>query len=308
MSIFQSISQIAGNTPTVRLNRLEAFYSCRAQLYAKCEFLNPSGSIKDRSAISIIKRAAACGELSEEGTVICLSGGNGGISAAMICASLGIRCTVIATDNIALSDMRHIRAFGADLVLTPASRGLEGMKRRADSLARELPGSFVLNQFEDGGNPLAHKCGTGPEILSDLPDIDALVCGIGTGGTVTGCAEYLKMHRPDCLIVGVEPYDSPVLSGGLPGSHSLTGIGVGFVPDLLNTYILDKVIRVRTPDALSVLSNLAKLEGMLCGPSSGAAAAAAIFLAQQEDMEGKKIALILPDRGESYLERDIYGK
>lgn len=308
MAYFQSMSQITGNTPLVRLNRLGGFYACSGEIFAKCEFLNPSGSLKDRAALNIIKRAASCGELESGGTVICLSGGNGGISAAMICACLGLKCIVVATDNISLGDMRNIRAYGAKVIMTPAGRGLDGMKRRAEGLQREIPGSFILNQFEDGGNPLAHKETTGPEILCDLPDIDVLVCGIGTGGTITGCAEYIKMHRPDCLIIGVEPYDSPVLSGGLPGSHSLTGIGIGFIPDQLNQYILDKVIRVRTPDALSMTRKLATLEGMLCGPSSGAAAAAAVFLAQQDSMKGKKIAVVLPDRGETYLEREIYGK
>ena len=308
MAIYQNITQIIGTTPLVRLQRLGEHYGCHGELYGKCEFLNPTGSLKDRAAMGILQDAAARGELSSKSTVVCLSGGSGGVAAAMACACIGLPCIIVASDNITLRCLRHIRAYGAKVLMTPSRDGLDGMKKKAAQIAAQTPDCFILNQFEDEGNPRASKTTTGPELIRDLPDIDYLVAGIGTGGSLTGTAEHIKMLRPDCVVVGVEPLDSPVLSGGLPGTHSLTGIGLGFVPKVLNRYILDQVIRVRTPDAMTVMRRLATLEGMLCGPSSGAALMAAISIAQDEACAGKKIAVLLPDRGEEYLDRDIYGK
>ncbi|MEA4920962.1 MAG: cysteine synthase family protein [Clostridiaceae bacterium] len=308
MAVFQSITQLIGNTPLVRLQRLGAFYSCLGTIYGKCEFLNPSGSLKDHPSLDIIRGAISSGELREDGNVICISNGIGGISTAMICACLGYKCIVVASDNITLENLRHIRAYGARVVMTSSTLGLKGMRKKAEEIFESREGSFILNQFYDPRNPASYKRTTGPEILSDLPETDCFVAGIGTGGSVTGCGEYLKMNRPECVIIGVEPYDSPVLSGGLPGPHCITGIGPGFVPETLNKYILDKVVRVRTPDALTMARRLASLEGMLCGPSSGAALAAAIFIAQQEDFAERNIVVLLPDRGERYLEREIYNK
>lgn len=308
MAIYQNITQLIGKTPLLRLERLGSFYGCHAELYAKCEFLNPSGSIKDRSVMGILQERIRTGTVTAKTTVLCLSGGNGGVSAAMACAAIGLSCVVIATDNITLSDLRHIRAYGAKVLMTPAKEGLEGVQNRAWQMARANDHTFILDQFEDEGNPQSHKDTTGPEIYADLPDIDVLVAGIGTGGTLTGCAEYIKMMRNDCLIVGVEPYDSPVVSGGLPGNHSLTGIGLSFVPKVLNRYIIDRITRVRTPDALTMAQQLAALEGLLCGPSSGAALTAALSLARDPDNRGKKIVVILPDRGEEYLSRGLYDR
>lgn len=306
MAIYQNITQTIGNTPLVRLHRLEAHYGCRCALYAKCEYLNPSGSIKDRTVMGILQAAARRGEITQETTVLCLSGGNGGISAAMACAVIGLPCIVIASDNIPLTTMRHIRAYGAKVLLAPAREGLEGMQQRAAQLATRTGNAFILDQFSDESGPDVHRAITGCELLDDLPEIDALVAGIGTGSTLTGCAEYIRRMRPDCLVVGVEPQESPVLSGGSPGNHGMTGIGPGFVAPVLNPYILDRIIRVRTTDAYAVCSRLAALEGMLCGPSSGAALMAALTLAGEKGFEGRNIAVILPDRGEEYLDREIY--
>ncbi len=306
MAIYKNITQLIGSTPLVRLQRLEQHYGCTCALYAKCEFLNPSGSLKDRAVMGILQDAARRGDLSADSTVLCLSGGNGGVAAAMTCAAIGIPCIIVASDNITLHSLRHIRAYGARVAMTAAREGLEGMRRKAEQLKAQLPHAFVLDQFSDESGMQTHKATTARELLHDLPDLDVLVAGIGTGATLTGCAEYVKMMQPDCMIVGVEPLDSPVLSGGDPGNHSLTGIGLGFIPPMLNRYILDRISRVRTSDALSMCSRLAALEGMLCGPSSGAALTAALSIAREEGCSGKKIAVILPDRGEEYLDRDIY--
>lgn len=302
-----AISDMAGNTPLVPLRALGAFYSCHGEIYAKCEFFSPGGSVKDRTAHYVISKALEAGSLEKGGHVICLSGGNGGISSAMVCARLGLSCTVVASDNISLYDMRHIRAFGADILMTAAKLGLEGVRRKALEVQKQR-GGFIYDQFSDPLCPEAHRKTTAPEIISALPVIDCFISGIGTGATVTGCGEYIKMMCPDCIIAGVEPYDSPVLSGGLPGYHVLTGIGAGFVPEVLNRFILDSVIRVRTPDALELSRRLALLEGLLCGPSSGAALAAAVSIAQDPSFEKKKAVVILPDRGEPYLDRETYHK
>ena len=308
VAVYQNITQIIGSTPLVHLQRLGEYYACHGEIYGKCEFLNPTGSLKDRSALGILQNAVRSGALAPGGTVICLSGGRGGISAAMLCACMDLRCIVVATDNITLQSMRHIRAFGAEIRMTPAGEGLEGMKKKGEALQRQLPGSFILNQFEDDAGAELHRTSTGPELIADLPDIDYLVAGVGTGASLTGCAEYVQRMRPECVVVAVEPMDSPVLSGGLPGAHSLTGIGLGFTPRVLNKYILNQVARVRTPDALTMTRQLAVLEGMLCGPSSGAALTAAVSIAQNPAAQGKKIAVLLPDRGEDYLSREIYNK
>ena len=306
MAIYQNLTQAIGATPLIRLRRLEQHYACLGEIYAKCEFLNPSGSLKDRAVMGILQEAARRGDLAPDTTVICLSGGNAGISAAMACACFGIPCGIVASDNISLHSLRHIRAYGAKVLMTPARDGLEGMQKKAEQLASTLPHPFLLDQFSDAGGMRVHKSTTAHELLHALPDLDILVAGVGTGSTLTGCGEYLKMMRSDCVIVGVEPLESAVLSGGEPGNHSLTGIGLGFAAPVLNKYILDRISRVRSADALSMCSRLAALEGMLCGPSSGAALMAAVSIAREEGSRGRKIAVILPDRGEEYLEREIY--
>lgn len=297
---------LPGHTPLLRLEALERRYRCRGRLYAKCEFMNPTGSVKDRTALGMITAALEDGRLDESGTVIWLSVSGSGVSAAFICARLGLKCIVVASDSISLYDLRRIKAYGATLFMIPASLRLAGVKERCGQLAENAEKPCIFDLLTDQNNPLTHRKYTGPEILEQLPDIDALVCGIGTGGTVTGCGEYIKMHRPDCLVAGVEPWDSPVLSGGLPGPHSISGIGLGIAPEVLNDYILDKVIRVKTPDCYEAVSALASREGLLCGPSSGAALAAAIFMAQQEEWQDKNILAVLPDRGEQYLDRSAF--
>ncbi len=306
MAVYQHARELIGDTPLVRLRRFEAAYSCRAELYGKCEFLNPAGTVKDRAALGMITAALRDGRLEKGGTVVCLTGGSGGVSAAEVCAMLGLRCVLAAQDTMTMQDIRRARALGAQVVVSPSSGGVKGLRERAQALLQQHPGGFLMDQFEDAGNPLAHRGTTGPELLRDLPQIAALVAGIGTGGTITGCGEALKMHLPDCQIIGVEPADSPVISGGMPTRHDITGIGPGFVPETLNRYILDKVIRVRTSDAYEAAHQLALTEGLLCGPSSGAALAAAVFLGQQVGMFGRQIAVILPDRGDNYLDRGGY--
>lgn len=304
MALYNSFLELTGGTPTVALRAFESFYGCGGRLYGKCEFLNPSGSVKDRPVSHTIYSALAEGALSRDGAVICPSVGSSAISAAMVCCRLGIRCIVITQSPLSEETSLRLKAYGAETLIS-RSPGMEALDKAAKKLSASIPNSFILDLFRDPSGPLAHRK-TGEEILKDLPDVDYVVVGIGSGATVTGCGEVIKMHRPECKIIGVEPYDSPVISGGMASPHPLTGIGAGFVPEALNSYILDSVVRVTVPDAYEACSRLARLEGMLCGPSSGAALAAGLYIAGQAEAKGKNIIVILPDRGERYLDRGIY--
>lgn len=304
MALYGSFLELVGSAPIVALRALEAFYGCGGRLFAKCEFLNPSGSVKDRPVSEMIYAALSDGRLSRGGTVICPSAGGSAISCAMVCARLGLRCAVISQAPLTGETALRLKAYGAETLIS-RSPGVEGTMEAAQRLADTTEGSFILDPFGDQTNPLSHRK-TGEEILRDLPEVDYIISGIGSGGTITGCGELIKMHRPECKLIGVEPSDSPVISGGMASPHPLTGIGAGFVPEVLNSYILDSVVKVTVPDAYEAASRLARLEGMLCGPSSGAALAAGLYIAGQPEARGKNILVILPDRGERYLDRGIY--
>ena len=298
--ILDNLLNLIGETPVLRLSRLSKIYGCTTPILAKLECLSPGGSVKDRSAAAMVHAAMARGELSHGGTVIGASAGNAGLSLAMVCAAMGLHCFIVLPDTVDDQRIRHLKRYGAQVVAVPA----EACPSTVESLKKSHPGAFVADQFTDEENPAAHRQ-TGAELLRQVGQIDYLVAGVGSGGTLTGCAEQVKMHCPDCRVIAVEPFASPVLSGGFPGGHPLSGIGPGFVPQVLNTYILDEVIKVKTPDSLKLMADLARLEGLLCGPSSGAALAAAVSVAQRPESAGKTVVTILPDMGERYLNEEF---
>lgn len=298
--ILDNLTNIIGETPVLRLRRLSALYNCNTPLLAKLECFSPGGSVKDRAALEMVQCALQRGNLAPGGTVIDASAGNAGLSLALVCAALNLKCIIVLPDTVPELRRKHLRRYGAEVVTVPA----EACASTVETLRKAHPGAFVPDQFRNEDNPAAHRR-TGEELLRQVGTIDYFVAGVGSGGTITGCAEVIKMHCPDCRIIAVEPYASPVLSGGFPGGHPLSGIGPGFVPEVLNTYILDEVIRVKTPDSLELMQQLAKTEGLLCGPSSGAALAAAISVARRPEAQGKTVVTILPDVGERYLTEEF---
>lgn len=299
--LYKNAAEYIGNTPIFMLSRLSAACGCLTPVYAKLESANPSGSVKDRAALYMLTRAMERGELKPGGTVIEATGGNGGVAIAMVCAALDLRAVIVLPDTVSPARREHLRRYGARVETVPADQGMTGCRSRARELGRQLENAYLPDQFINEDNCLAHREGTAGEILEVLPKVDYFIAGVGTGGTVTGCGEALKMRNPLCRLIAVEPMASPVLSGGFAGGHTLTGIGAGFVPEILNTYILDEVIRVRTPDAAETAGLLAKTEGLLCGPSSGAALWAAISVAQRTEAKGRTVVTLLPDGGERYL-------
>ena len=298
--ILDKFTDCIGNTPVLRLQKLSESCGCLTPILAKLEFLAPSGSAKDRAALAMLEGAMERGQLSPGGTVISASAGNAGLSLAMVCAVMGLTCIIVLPDTVPELRRKHLQRYGAQVVAVPA----EACASTVETLKKANPGAFVPDQFRNEDNALAHRK-TGEELLRQVGNIDYFVAGVGSGGTITGCAEVIKMYCPDCRIIAVEPYASPVLSGGFPGGHPLAGIGPGFVPEVLNTYILDEVIRVKTPDSLHLMGQLAAQEGLLCGPSSGAALAAAISVARRPEAQGKTVVTILPDVGERYLTEEF---
>ena len=299
--ILDNLTELVGDTPVLRLNRLSAAHGCKTPVLAKLECFSPGGSLKDRAMLSILRGAMARGERAPGGTVIETSAGNQGVSLAMLCAAMGLKCVIVVPDDLPPVRVSHLAAYGAEVISVPASAGISGCQDKVAALKKERPGAFVPDAFRKEDNPQAHRDGTGAELLRQVGNIDYLVAGVGTGGTITGCAETVRMQCPECRLIAVEPYASPVLSGGFPGSHPLAGIGPGFIPENLNLYILDEVIRVKSPDSLAFARELAQTEGLLCGPSSGAALNAAVLVAQREEAAGKTVVVILPDVGERYL-------
>ena len=298
--ILDNLTSLIGETPVLRLSRLSEACGCLTPILAKLECFSPGGSLKDRAALSMVQNALDRGDLQPGGTVIGASAGNAGLSLAWVCAALGLKCIIVLPDTVPEVRRRHLQRLGAQVKAVPA----ETCGSVAETLKKALPGAFIADQFRNEDNPEAHRR-TGEELLRQVGDIDYLVAGVGSGGTITGCAEQVKRMCLECRVVAVEPYASPVLSGGFPGGHPLTGIGPGFVPEVLNTYILDEVIRVKTPDSLELMSLLARTEGLLCGPSSGAALAAAVSVAKRPEAAGKTVVTILPDVGERYLTEEF---
>lgn len=250
--------------------------------------------------LGILRDALRQGRLKQGDTVLEVSAGNQGVSLAMLCAALGLRCVVVLPDDAARARLEALRKYGAETVLIPAAQGAAGCQAAAEQLRRARPGLFLPEAFSNESNPQIHRETTGPEILRQAGSVDYFIAGVGTGGTITGCGEVLRMDNPDCRVIAVEPYASPVLSGGFPGSHPLAGIGPGFVPEILNLYLLDEIIKVKTPDALALARELAEQDGLCCGPSSGAALFGAILAARRPEARGKTVVTILPDSGIFY--------
>jgi cysteine synthase A len=296
---YDTIADLIGRTPVVKLKRLTD--SDSADVYVKLESFNPGGSVKDRIALSMIEAAEKSGALKPGATIVEPTSGNTGIGLAMVAAAKGYQLVLTMPETMSAERRRLLKAFGAELVLTPGTEGMPGAIRKAQEIVSERPGSFMPQQFENPANPEVHRRTTAREILEQMEGrIDAFVAGVGTGGTLTGVGEVLKAEIGDVLVVAVEPADSPVLSGGNPGPHGIQGIGAGFVPRVLNTKIYDRVIRVQTSDALAMAARLARSEGILAGISSGAATTAALEVAKELG-RGKRVLTVLPDTGERYL-------
>ncbi len=302
--IADNITQLIGRTPLVRLN---SFSENGAEVVAKVESFNPLGSAKDRVGFAMIEDAEKKGLLKKGATVIEPTSGNTGVGLAFTCAVKGYKLILTMPESMSAERRALLAALGAELVLTPASEGMSGAIRRADELAAETEGSFIPGQFVNPANPDVHERTTGPEIIADTDGkVDIFVSAVGTGGTITGVGRALKKHNPDIKIVAVEPYDSPVLSGGKAGPHKLQGIGAGFVPDILDTDLIDEIITVKTEEAYAAARKSAGREGVLVGISSGAALHAASLLAKRSENKGKRIVVLLPDTGERYLSTDLF--
>ena len=306
-NICRSIDELVGKTPLLELCNTEKKHHLEAALLVKPEGMNPAGSAKDRVALAMINDAEARGALNPGGTIIEPTSGNTGIGLACIAAARGYRAVIVMPDSMSPERIKLMKAYGADVILTPGALGMTGAIAKAEALAKEIPGSFVAGQFENPANAKAHYDTTGPEIWADTDGkVDIFVAGIGTGGTITGVGRYLKEQNPNVLVVGVEPARSPVLSGGSSGPHGLQGIGAGFVPKVLDTAVYDRIIPVTEEEAYAAAQELARTEGVLAGISSGAALHAGLTLAADPENRGKTIVVLLPDTGERYLSTELY--
>ncbi|MDY4669598.1 MAG: cysteine synthase A [Oliverpabstia sp.] len=305
--IYEGISEIIGNTPLMRMKKLEERYQLQATILAKLEYLNPSGSIKDRAALAMIKDAEAKGLLKPGATIIEPTSGNTGIGLAAIGIAKGYQVILTMPDTMSQERRNILKAYGAKIVLTEGSQGMKGAIEKAEELQRETPGSFIPGQFTNPANPQIHRETTGPEIWNDTDGrVDILVAGVGTGGTLTGIGEYLKAQNPQIQVVAVEPEASPLLSRGRSGSHGIQGIGANFVPEILNQEIYDEVYTVGDKDAINWAKATTKTEGVLVGISSGAAMCAAAELANRPENKGKNIVVILPDSGDRYYSTALF--
>ena len=307
MAVYGSIEELIGNTPLLRLSAVEREYGTKAKLYGKLEYLNPAGSVKDRAALGMIDRAEAEGKLVPGSVIIEPTSGNTGIGLAAIAAVRGYRTVIVMPETMSEERRVLMKAYGAELVLTDGSKGMRGAIEKAEELAANTENSFIPSQFTNPANADAHFKTTGPEIWADTyGSVDIFVAGVGTGGTLTGVGKYLKSKRKEIKIVAVEPSDSPVLSGGAPGRHGIQGIGAGFVPEVLDTDVIDMTFTVTLDDAYEAGRIMGRREGVLVGISSGAALYAAAQLAKLDENAGKTIVALLPDTGDRYLSTDMF--
>lgn len=306
MSIARDVTELIGRTPIVRLNRLVA--QGGAEVCLKLESFNPGGSVKDRAALCMLEAAEAAGQLQPGSTIVEPTSGNTGIGLAMVAAARGYRITIVLPEGSSRERVLLLKAYGAEVVLTPDEEGMAGAVRKAEELTVSLPNAFMPQQFKNPYNPEAHRRTTAGEILEDTDGrLGALVASAGTGGTITGTAQELRRHLPGLRVFVVEPASSPVLSGGPPGRHKIPGMGPGFIPEVLDREVYDRVITVKDEDALETTRRLARLEGLLCGPSSGAVTWAALQVAQELG-SGSRVLGIAPDTGERYLSTEVFGR
>ena len=307
MKTYDTITDLIGSTPLLKLNRFAAAESLGAEVYAKLEYFNPAGSVKDRIAYAMITDAEKSGALKPGSVIIEPTSGNTGIGLAAVAAARGYRIIIVMPETMSVERRQLMKAYGAELVLTEGTKGMKGAIAKAQELAAQTPDSFIPGQFTNPANPSAHRATTGPEIWNDTDGtVDIFVAGVGTGGTLTGVGEYLKSQNPNVKVVAVEPAGSPVLSKGVAGAHKIQGIGAGFVPNTLNTKVYDEIITVENEDAFATGRELARKEGLLVGISSGAAVWAAAQLAKRPENQGKRIVVLLPDTGDRYLSTPMF--
>ncbi len=305
--IYSGIDELVGKTPLVRLSNIEKKYGLRTRLLAKLEMFNPAGSAKDRVAKYIFKDLQERGLLSKESVIIEPTSGNTGIGIAALAAAYGCRAVIVMPDTMSRERQLLISAYGAELVLTDGALGMKGAIAKAEEIKSNTPGAVIAGQFTNPANPKAHRETTGPEIFEDTDgEVDFFVAGVGTGGTLTGAAEFLKSKNPNIKAIAVEPKDSPLLSEGRAGAHKLQGIGANFVPEVLNKAIIDEIVKVDTDSAYKAGREAARSEGLLVGISSGAALSAAIDIAKRKECEGKTVVVLLPDTGERYLSSEMF--
>lgn len=307
MNVYKSAEQLIGNTPILELRNIEKEFNLGAKILAKLEYFNPAGSVKDRVAKAMIDDAEKSGKLKRGSVIIEPTSGNTGIGLSSVAAVRGYRIIIVMPETMSIERRQLMKAYGAELVLTEGSKGMKGAIAKAKELAEEIPNSFIPGQFINTANPKAHFDTTGPEIFNDTDGkVDIFVAGVGTGGTITGVGRYLKSKNPNVKVVAVEPYSSPVLSGGVSGAHKIQGIGAGFIPDVLDVNVYDEIITVSNDDAFSIGKLIAKKEGVLVGISSGAVVYAVIELAKRPENVGKNIVALLPDTGDRYLSTPLF--
>ena len=307
--IYTSVDQLIGHTPILELTHIEKEYNLSARLIAKVESFNPAGSVKDRVALSMIETAEAEGKLKPGSVIIEPTSGNTGIGLCAVAAARGYRAIIVMPDTMSVERQMLMRAYGAELILTDGAGGMAAAIAKADELAAEIPNAIVAGQFINPANPAAHEATTGPEIWEDTDgQVDIFVCGVGTGGTITGTGRYLKAQKPDIKVIGMEPAGSPILSGGKAGPHGLQGIGAGFVPEVLDVSVMDEVVTVTEEEAYAAGRLLARREGILAGISSGAALHAATRVAARPENTGKTVVVLLPDTGDRYLSTPLFAE
>lgn len=309
MKIKTSITQLIGKTPLLELKRYNEKHNLKAKIVAKLEYLNPAGSVKDRVALAMVEDAEAKGLLKPGATIFEPTSGNTGIGLALVAAAKGYKLVLTMPETMSVERRKLVKAYGAEVVLTDGSAGMKGAIEKAEELHKQTPGSIIAGQFVNPANPAVHRETTGPEIWEDTDGtVDIFVAGVGTGGTITGIAEFLKEQNPAVKVYAVEPSGSPILSKGISGTHGIQGIGAGFVPETLNTEVYDEVIAVKDEDAIETGKELAVTEAFLTGISSGAALWAATELAKKSENEGKTIVVLLPDSGDRYLSTALYSE